>query len=526
MILREITFIYALAATALPVSAADYTVKMITDHNAAQVYRFEPSQLSIMPGDTVHFVDAQDDRHDVMFEAIPKGASFVASPMLEKEGQTWSYTFTTQGTYQYHCHPHEELGMRGVIIVGKASRPEEMLKEEEDEMPGMDHMAMRGVYGRYPMTREASGTAWIPDSSPMGGLHGKAGDWETMAHGYANVVYDRQGGKRGDSKAFSESMAMLMASRPLGPGTFRLRGMFSLDPAMGKNGYPLLLQTGETANGVEPLIDHQHPHDLFMELAALYSVPAGPDSSIFGYFGYPGEPALGPATFMHRFSGADNPEAPIGHHWLDSTHISYGVISAGFIRKNWKLEASAFNGREPDQFRWNFDTLRLNSYSARLTWNPGDDWSLQISRGIIKSPEALSSEVAQKRTTASISYNHPKGRDNWQTTLAWGQDDNDPGHATTALLLESAFTLRTIHTFFGRVEYIGKDELFQPPSPQAGRVFYVGKLSIGYIYDIAVSEYLKLGIGGLGSVYALPSAVESAYGHDPVSGMIFARMKL
>src|SRR5439155_21379483 len=198
----------------------------------------------------------------------------------------------------------------------------------------MHRHQMQGLYGPYSMTREASGTAWQPEATPMEGLHLMPGDWMLMFHGSAYGVYDYQSGHRGDRKFFSPNMAMGMAQHPLGPGTFGLRTMLTLEPAtIGKTGYPLLLQTGETADGKTPLIDRQHPHDLFMELAATYSVAIGEQSSIFGYFGYPGEPALGPATFMHRFSGMDNPEAPITHHWLDSTHVTFGVATLGYV---WK----------------------------------------------------------------------------------------------------------------------------------------------------------------------------------------------
>jgi hypothetical protein len=177
---------------------------------------------------------------------------------------------------------------------------------------GMKHH-MASAFGPYPMTREGSGTSWQPDATPMGGWMGKSGDWMLMAHGFVNVVYDDQSGPRGDNKTFSQSMAMLAAQRTLGPGTLGLRTMLSLDPTMGKNGYPLLFETGETANGVTPLVDRQHPHDFFMELAGSYSVPLGADGAAFIYAGLPGEPALGPSTFMHRFSGMRNPEAPLTH---------------------------------------------------------------------------------------------------------------------------------------------------------------------------------------------------------------------
>ncbi|HEU5048230.1 MAG TPA: hypothetical protein VFT64_10360 [Rickettsiales bacterium] len=404
------------------------------------------------------------------------------------------------------------------------------LAAEQDAMQHMDmggdSMSMHGFYGAYPMNRESSGTSWQPDSSPMQGIQNMYGDWMTMVNGYADVIYDNQGGARGKDRSFSESMLMGMASHPLAGGTVGFRGMMSLDPLMGKDGYPLLLQTGETGDGHTPLIDRQHPHDLFMELSTTYSHPVTENSSAFVYVGYPGEPALGPATFMHRFSGMDNPEAPIAHHWLDSTHITYGVVTAGYILNNWKFEGSAFNGREPDQFRWNFDEPCLNSYSGRLTYNPTANWSMQVSYGYIKSPEQLEPDVNQHRTTASATYNLPFNDNNWQTTFAWGLDENSPGHSLHALLLESAVKLHDTHTFFGRGEWAQKDELFDETSPLAGETFNVGKLSLGYVYDMPLAEHVKLGLGGLGSVYALPDSLTPYYGSNPASFMLFARVKL
>lgn len=391
-----------------------------------------------------------------------------------------------------------------------------------------DMSAMHGAYGPYTQAREASGTSWQPDSSPHEGIHQMHGDWSTMVHGFANLVYDHQGGPRGDSKTFSTSMLMLMAQRDLETGTLGLRGMFSLDPLMGKSGYPELFQTGETANGTTHLTDRQHPHDLLMELAATYSVSLTRDSSAFAYVGLPGEPALGPAAFMHRFSGIDNPEAPISHHWLDSTHIIFGVTTVGYVYKNWKLEGSVFRGREPDQFRYNIDSGKLDSNSVRLTYNPTPNWSGQISYGHIKSPEALEPDVNVNRTTASMTANMPFDSNNWQTTLAWGRNAPSIGNASNAYLLESALSVRKSHTFFGRGEVVDKDELFAdtPASPLAGRSFKIGKLSAGYIYDFPANGHYKVGIGGLLSKYSVPSELASTYGSNPTSGMLFVRMKI
>ena len=391
--------------------------------------------------------------------------------------------------------------------------------------PQVGMTMMAGALGRYSMMRDASGTAWQPDSTPMQGISFASGGWTGMAHGSVEVVYDHQGGPRGGAKTFSESMLMLMAQHAAGPGTLTLHAMLSLDPAMGADGYPLLLQTGETADGVRPLVDRQHPHDLFMELSGTYSLPLGQGTSVFLYAGYPGEPALGPATFMHRISGMDEPAAPITHHWLDATHITYGVITWGLVHGAWKLEGSVFNGREPDQHRWNFDAARLDSWSGRLSWNPTENWALQTSYGYIKSPEQLEPTVNQHRITASATYNRFLGDGNWQTTLAWGRNYDAPGHVLDGVLLESAFSFGD-STVFGRLEDVQKDELFQPPSPLAGRLFRVAEASLGYVYDLPIAKHIALGLGAMGTVDIVPGAIQPAYGAAPVSWMPFLRLKL
>lgn len=395
---------------------------------------------------------------------------------------------------------------------------------DDDELQMMG--PMQGMYGPYLMSREASGTSWQPDSTPNEGIEEMIGGSMWMFHGFVNGIYDHQSGPRGGTKWFSNSMGMAMGQRSLGPGTLGIRGMISLDPLMGKRGYPLLLATGETANGRTPLVDRQHPHDLFMELAATYSVKLGEAGSAFVYAGNPGEPALGPPAFMHRASGEDIPQAPITHHWLDSTHITYGVVTGGFIYERWKVEGSFFNGREPDPQRWNINSPKFDSGAGRVSFNPTSNWSLQASFGYLKSPEELAPAVHERRVTASAIYNLPFGDNNWATTLAWGRKMNNPGHDLDGFLFESAVNLAETHTFFARFERAAEDELFQPPSAFADRVFTVNSLSIGYIYDIPLKEHLKLGLGGLGSVDVLPGAIQSAYGGTPVSFMAFIRLKL
>jgi len=396
-----------------------------------------------------------------------------------------------------------------------------------EDHAGHQAHGMKAFLGPYGMTREGSGTSWVPDTTPHEGIHGRFGEWSTMAHAQFNVVYDRQGGPRGGDKSFVNGMVMAMAQRPLGEGTFGLRAMLSPDPFMGPSGYPLLLASGETADGKTHLIDRQHPHELFMELAATYSRNISQTASVFLYAGLPGEPALGPPAFMHRTSAIDSPEAPITHHWLDSTHITFGVVTAGVIVDNWKLEASAFRGREPDQHRYDIEAPKLDSFSARLSWNPIRELSIQVSAGRLHSPEALEPHVNEDRITASATYTQPFGTDNlWSTTFAWGRKILHPGETLDGYLLESALVLKKTYTVFARAERVAETELHHDVPALHDRVLNVNKISVGGIYDFYRTGRVKLGIGGLVSKYLLPDELKPLYGSNPTSGMVFMRMKV
>jgi hypothetical protein len=387
-------------------------------------------------------------------------------------------------------------------------------------MPGMD-MTSTGIFGPYPMTRDASGTSWQPDAATHHGLHAMAGDWMLMGHLRLTGVYDTQSGPRGDDKFFVAGMLMGAARRDFADGdTLNLRLMLSPDPFMGKSGYPLLLQTGETADGTTPLIDRQHPHDLFMEMAASYGHRLSSDDSVFLYAGYPGEPALGPPAFMHRVSGEDDPVAPISHHWLDSTHVTFGVLTAGFVHDDWKLEVSRFTGREPDQHRFNFDPVRLDSTSARVSWNPDSNWSLQVSAGFLKSPEQLDPHLNETRYTASATYVLPIGDDgSFAATAGWGLKHLSDGTNLNALFVEEEYKPAELWTILARAEWEENNELLP-----GGAVHRAGELSLGAIRDWKIAEHLKFGLGGLYTFDFLPSALKPAYGGDPRGAMVFARV--
>jgi hypothetical protein len=397
----------------------------------------------------------------------------------------------------------------------------------------MDMSSMQGMLGPYVMTREAAGTSWQPDATPMNGRHAMGATWSSMLHGMLDLVYDQQGGRRGGRKTFVAGMLMWMGRRPLGAGHLGVRVGLTPDLLMGTSGYPLLLQSGETADGRERLVDRQHPHDLLMEAALSYSHPTSARSAVFVYAGLPGEAALGPTVFMHRASSLGNVEAPIGHHWLDSTHITYGVVTAGWVMDRIKFEASWFNGREPDQYRENIELRRLDSWSMRFSLNPTSNWSLQLSHGRLASPEQLEPNVSVQRTTASLSYSSTPAAWRWFATAACGRNAASSSHgtaanshATQACLLEAALRVDDRHTLSVRAESADKDELFDAPSPLAGRTFNVAKWSLGYSYRLAVWHGARLELGASVSQHQLPTAIRTSYGSSPTSGMLWLRWAL
>jgi hypothetical protein len=350
-----------------------------------------------------------------------------------------------------------------------------------------------------------------------------AGAWTLMGHGIVNLVYDHQSGSRGDDKTFASGMLMGMAQRALGDGALQFKAMLSPDPLMGPRGYPLLLATGETANGRDRLIDRQHPHDLFMELSASVSQDIGPKSSAFVYAGLPGEPAFGPPAFMHRESILDSPEAPITHHWLDSTHISFGVLTAGLVLDRAKLEVSRFNAREPDQHRWDIETGPLDSTAVRLSWNPTRSLALQGSWGHFVDPEQLEPGVDQTRWSASVLW-ADEIAPGWTgaTTLAWGRKSIE-GHRDDGLALEGSLKHEQ-WTLFGRGEMVENRELLEL---EEGPAFRVGKVSAGIIRDFRIADHLSLGAGGLLSLNFVPDALAALYGGShPIGAMSFVRLKL
>lgn len=378
--------------------------------------------------------------------------------------------------------------------------------------PADPHAGHAAAPAAQPMSmgdmREASGTAWQPSSSPASGAMWHAGEWMLMLHGNLFLQYLEGTGERGDRQLGSINWGMLMARRPLAGGQFTARVMSSLEPlTVGRCGYPDLLQTGESCGGSD-LHDRQHPHDLFMEAALHYSRPAVGGLTLDLYGGLAGEPALGPVAFPHRASAMTQPLAPLSHHWLDATHVTFGVATVGLSGTRWKVEASAFNGREPDDARYGFDLARLDSVSARLWWLPTDHVAVQASTGALA--DAHGSEDV-RRSTASVTYLRQFDGRVWATTAAWGIND-DHDRRSHALLVESAIDLTAVDTAALRVEVVPRTagELDLPGDAHGS--FTVAKIQGVYTRWWGRALGMRTGAGVGAGFVRLPAPLEAAYG--------------
>ena len=400
-----------------------------------------------------------------------------------------------------------------------------MMMNESMEAP-MSHAYSLNL----PMNRNGSGTGWLPDASPMYGYMIHSRKWMYMVHGNIFVRYNNQDignkGTRGDEKIDAPNWFMAMGQRRVGQkGLFHFNAMFSLDPLFGGDGYPLLFQTGETYND-KPLVDRQHPHNLFSELSIAYTQSFTKDIDAFVYLAYPGEPALGPVAFMHRPSSLNNLDSPLGHHWQDATHITFGVATVGFRYKIFKLDASLFTGREPGEARYGFDEPKFDSYSYRLTVNPGKTLSAQISQAFLKSPEAVEPGEDVDRTTASIIHSLPLvGENRFLTSaLVWGYNDSGEDHQENSFTLESNLQLDRF-AVYGRFENIEKSasELLLDQFEEHD-LFEINALTLGLNYTILRQWNTNLAIGAQGTIYSADSRLDAIYGNNPKSLEIYMRI--
>jgi hypothetical protein len=397
----------------------------------------------------------------------------------------------------------------------------------QDAQPGsgndIDMKVNESAPSFLPSFHMSSGTSWQPASVEQPMWMSSAGSWDVMLHGIVFVTYNQQGGPRGAGKAESVNYAMAMEQRNLGPGTILLRQMFSAESLTSPYpGFPELFQTGETYHG-EPLVDHQHPHNVFAELAALYTVPLSERVSWLVYGGPSAEPALGPVMYLHRQSASEDPAAPLGHHLQDSTHTSFGVVTTGFVIDRIKIEGSAFNGHEPNEERWSIQLAALDSWSFRGSIAPTGNWTAQYSYGLLIHPEALE-PGSQRRQTASLEYNRPLHNGNWATSLIWGRVQKSfEIFPLNSYLLESTLNFLHRNYLYTRLELVDKDELF--PNASVHPSYRIGAYTFGGVRDLVQNRDWQLGMGADVTFYSKPAVLNPFYGIDPVSFHVFLRVR-
>lgn len=352
--------------------------------------------------------------------------------------------------------------------------------------------------------------------------------WQFMQDGLFRVTFNHQGSERGGDELTAPNWWMGMASRTLAGSQLTLTSMFSVDPAtVGKSGYREMFQVGEALNG-RPLIDRQHPHDLFMQLAAIWRVPLSHATGFTVAGGPVGEPALGPVAFMHRASAADVPLAPLSHHTSDSTHIAFGVVTAAVDHGPLVVEASVFNGREPDENRWDFDFGRLDSISARVWYRPSREWEFQVSTGHLVNPEQLEPGNVE-RTTASASWMQRDGSDFSAVTVGYGVN------VLTATNRHAVFAegTRRVNGFemSGRVEAVQVETAVLltdavPVNPaQEALENTVGAFTVGAAREVGHWHRFEGSVGGALTLNAVPDVLRAAYGSHPISFQLFFALR-
>jgi hypothetical protein len=378
----------------------------------------------------------------------------------------------------------------------------------------------------------ASGTDIEPGSTPHPMWMAKRDGWQFMFHGVAFANEIQQTGPRGGDKFFSTNWFMPMAQRDVGPGKLTLRVMLSLEPAtITDRRYPELFQIGETAFG-RPIVDGQHPHNLFMEIGAFYDWKLGEKSLLSFYAAPVGDPALGPVAYPHRASASEDPLAPLGHHMQDSTHISDEVVTTGYTYSRIRIEASGFHGREPGENRWNIEAGAIDSWSARITADPARNWTGQFSIGTLHSPEALFPMEDQRRMTASVVYNRPLARGNWASSLIWGRTrDIGDRNILNSYLLESTLQFLSHNAVWSRIENADRTNLLligENPLPAGFEERFLARVqaySVGYDRELPLVPRFSTALGGQATFYGAPDFLKSTYGAHPMGFLLFVRLR-
>src|SRR5579864_8661984 len=418
---------------------------------------------------------------------------------------------------------------------GASPTPTPKPDDAMQDMPGMQHASTH----EQPTTfideilhHDTAGTSAQPNSTTAPMIMRERGKWMFMFHGEAFLSALQQSGPRGYDKLFSTNWFMPMVQRQIGRGELTFRTMFSLEPAtVTQRFYPLLFQQGETAFG-KPINDGQHPHDFIMELAALYDLRLGEKALLSFYAAPVGDPAMGPSAYAHRASASEDPVASLGHHLQDSTHIANDVVTGGLAFKIARIEFSGFHGREPDEFRWNIDSGAVDSWSTRLTVQPGQNWSAQYSFAHLTSPEELRATEDVQRMTASVSYNRPMAGGSWASTLLWGRNRIiETGQVFNGYLAETTLHFAEHNRVWGRIENVDRtSELLlgkqpEPPGFEENFLARIQAYTVGYDHDFPLIPGLSTALGGQVTFYGKPDFLTPLYGQHPAGAILFIRVR-
>jgi hypothetical protein len=364
------------------------------------------------------------------------------------------------------------------------------------------------------------------DMSKMG--MGAAGwSWSVDAEAFLNLnLQERK--FRSFRQVEAPNWFMVAGHRQIGSVTVMLHGMISFEPfTFRRLGSAEVFQTGETDLQGLPLVDYQHPHDLLMGAGAAFDWAVGA-SHVTVEVAPVGSPALGPVAFMHRPSAEANPTAPLGHHNLDSTHITHGVVTAGFTRGAIRVEASVFRGREPDAHRIRVEFGALDSYAARVTWSRGG-WQAQVSAGHLTRPDPTEFTDID-RFTGSVAYQGRFRQHPVALVAAWGLN-REPGLGVTtpAWLVEGTWHASARDLIYVRGELVDKDILtaggYEPPAGHQPHILSrIGAWTTGYLRQLGTWAGGEVGIGGDATVYRTPPNLLESYGH-PFSAHVFLRCR-
>ncbi|WP_343303564.1 hypothetical protein AAHN97_18565 [Chitinophaga niabensis] len=466
-----------------------------------------------------------------MGNVIMKVLRFFGSLFVKKDcckaliGLTLLTSLSAQAQHDHHMPAKKDT-------VPAKKKHDHAAMMQQDEHAGHNMHTMTHAYSKnLPMNRNGSGTSWLPDNSPMYMYMAQKGNTSFMLHGniflrYTSTDFSAKG-SRGATKLDAPNWLMGMMNHQVGKkGLLNATVMLSFDrPIMGGEGYPLLFQSGETWQG-KALVDRQHPHDMFAAISVGYTYAINKNMDVYGYIGYPGEPTISAPAFMHRVSAMNNPDAPLGHHWQDATHITFGVGTVGFRYKQVKAEFSSFTGREPDEDRYNFDKPLFDSYAYRVSYNPNKAWALQFSQAFVHSPEALEPDEDVTRTTASVIHTVPLQKQGSfiASSAVWGLNTRDHGHKEHSFLAESNLQLQK-NAIYGRYEFVEKSTHELQLEDTFGEAkFNVHAFTLGYARTLATVWKTNLAIGAQGTVNVEDKALYGIYGKNPLSAQIYLRI--